>query len=104
MQKYIITLLVILLMIVEFFIVKEYYSHNDIDNKLDKLEQEISLIANKKDSIRIVIDTINKEIVHNNNYYEKDTNTIMSQPSDSDAAFIRYYICRFAESRGLNLQ
>lgn len=101
-------IIVILLMIAEFFIVRHYYSFDssdsNIEQKLDNLEKQISILSNKKDSIRLIIDTINTEIVHNNNYYEEINNTIVNQPSDSDAAFVRYYICRYAESHGLNLQ
>lgn len=104
MQKYVI---IILLLIIIGLIATNWFHNRSYDklvDKIDNIEKQIDVLSNKKDSIRLVIDTIDNEIVYNNNYYEEVTNTIMSQPSDSDAAFIRYYICRFAESRGLDLR
>lgn len=104
MQKY--TIVVLLLIIIGLITTIWYQnkSYDRLTDKIDNIEKQVEVLSTKKDSIRLVIDTINNEIVHNNNYYEKVTNTIVSQPSDSDAAFIRYYICRFAESRGLDLR
>ena len=100
--------IIIILLVVEFFFVKSlYYKSDNTDiliRKIDKLEKQLNVLSNKKDSIRIVIDTINNEIVRNNYYYEKTNDIIISQPSDSDAAFVRYYISRFCESHGYNLQ
>lgn len=72
-------------------------------NKLNELEAKLDTISDKKDSIRVVIATIDDKLVKNENHYETVVNNIMSQPDSIVADFTRQYLREFCASRGYTL-
>lgn len=91
-------LIVISLLIGEFFIVKNYYSKPIIIDDIELVE-----LSHKKDSIRVIVDTVEKRIINNRHYYEKIIDTIMVQSDSLDDEFTRQYLCEFLKERGLTM-
>lgn len=101
-------IIIILVTISIILLVWFYFTHADFspkkDNnellldKINKLELKLDSITDKKDSIRIVIDSTHVKIITNEKHYQEVVNTILSQPSVSDYEYIRQYI-RFHRSQ-----
>ena len=68
-------------------------------NKLDSLELKLEELSDKKDSIKTVIITVDKEIINNEKHYEKVVNDIIHQPSPDDSIFAAEYIQKFIDER-----
>lgn len=68
--------------------------------KLEKLEVQINELSMKKDSVRVIINTIDREIIKNEKHYEEITNNIISQPYSMDSLFITDFVDRFIETEG----
>ena len=67
--------------------------------QLKRIEIKLDSLYNKKDSVRTVIITIDKEINKNTKEYEKVVNSIIIQPSTTDSIFARDYIKKFINER-----
>lgn len=93
-------LLIAFLIIQQILISKQTSSDELILKKLQNIEIELNNISNKKDSIRVVINTIDREIIKNEKHYEEITNNIIAQPSSMDSLFITEFIDRFIETEG----
>lgn len=66
--------------------------NDELLNKISELELKIDSINNKKDSIRIVIDSTHVKIIENEKHYQEKINTIIIQSSSADSSFISDYI------------
>lgn len=73
--------------------------NSEILKKISNLEQKIDSLSSKKDSIRTIILTVDKEIIKNEKYYEEVVNNIISQSDKSDSIFARDYIQKFIDQR-----
>lgn len=94
------TILVLGLLTVQYLHNRTYISSDAVlIEKLDNLERKIDIISNKKDSIRVVIETVDKEIITNEKHYEEVVNNIISQPHSFDSVFAENYIKRFIDER-----
>lgn len=75
-------------------------SEEVILKKLEVIENQLKELSSKKDSIRVVINTIDREIINNEKHYEEITNHIISQPYSMDSMFITEFVDRFIETEG----
>lgn len=109
-HKIIIILVTILFILLIWF----YFTNADFSPKIDrseimldkinKLELKLDSITDKKDSIKIVIDSTHVKIITNEKHYQEIVNTIINQPTDSDYKFISGYIRFYRSQRdSLNL-
>ena len=109
MQKnsFLVILLILLIIVGEFFALKYHFDKPDntsiLIEKINNLEKQITELSTKRDSIRLVIDTIETKIITNNVYYEKQVNDIINQSHDSDLLFFSDYISRYAKDHQYNL-
>lgn len=101
-KNWIIGILIIIIIIL--LIPSKKNVDSNVLEEIHKLETKIDSLSNKKDSIRIVIDSTNTKIINNNKHYEEVVNTIINQSSYWDSLYISDYIGRFAKSRGLDLR
>lgn len=60
--------------------------------KINKLELKIDSLNNKKDSLRIVIDSTHVKIINNENHYKEVVNTILSNSDSANDAWSKQYI------------
>ena len=79
-----------------------YYLNPKTNNRIDSLEQKVIYLQNKKDSIKDIIDSIDKEIKINSNNYEENLNNVISQSPTDDSVFISDYIRRYIEKNYSN--
>ena len=70
-------------------------------NKINKLESKIDSLNEKKDSIRMIIDSTHVKIVTNEKHYQERINTILVQSASSDSGFIADYIRQYSEQNSL---
>ena len=68
--------------------------------RLTKIENQLEIFSSKKDSVRVVIQTIDKEIIRNEEHYKEITNNIITQPSSMDSLYITNFVDRFIENEG----
>lgn len=61
-------------------------------NKIDSLENVINELQNKKDSIKIEIDTVYLKIADNTKRYEETRNDIINNTVNEDFLFFSNYI------------
>lgn len=97
-----ITIIVFILLIWFYCTHADFSPRKDKDeiilDKINKLELKLDSITDKKDSIKIVIDSTHVKIITNEKHYQEIVNTIITQPTDSDYKFISGYI-RFYRSQ-----
>ena len=67
----------------------------EINNKLD-------FLSSKKDSIRVVIAEVDKEIIKNEKHFKEVVNNVIVQPTYADSLFIIDYVDRFIEEKGFD--
>jgi len=100
-DKHIILLCVIILFVL--LGIQQYFIRQSEEDvllkKIEELELKIDSLSSKKDSIRIVIKTIDKNIQNNEKHYEKVVTTIINQSSSADSIFARDYIKKFIDER-----
>lgn len=101
-KNWIIIILILIIIILIFYPKQETTS--DILKEINKLELKLDSLSSKKDSIRVIIDSTNYQIINNNKHYEEVVNNITNQSSYWDSMYIADYIGRFAKSRGLDLR
>lgn len=99
-------LLILILGIGYYSIVKNSPPSTDdlILKEIQNLELKLDSLSDKKDSIRTIILTTDKEILNNEKHYEEVVNTIIIQPDSITDAFIGQYIRDYAASRGYNIR
>lgn len=68
-------------------------------NALERIEHKIDSLSLKKDSIKTVIITVEKEIIKNRQTHEKIVDSIIIQSSSADSVFARDYIKKFINER-----
>ena len=66
-----------------------------IIEKILEIESKIDSISSKKDSIRTIVITIEKEIEINNKKHEKTVNTIINSNDSSNLVWIEEYIRQY---------
>ena len=109
-DKYVYILVVILVILENFFIwfyIKDKLDERDnvFIEKIDKIESKIGSLQSKKDSIRTVIDSTHVKIVTNEQHYQEVVNTIISQPTTADYDFVRGYIRQYRnQNDSLNIR
>lgn len=102
--NWIISLLIIALITLGIFNIILILNNKQEPNiDISKLEAKIDSLSNKKDSIRTVIITVDKEILTNEKHYEKVVNNILTQPDSVTDAFTRQYLSNYATTHGYNL-
>jgi hypothetical protein len=69
--------------------------------KITELELKIDSIKDKKDSIRLVIDSTHVKIISNENHYQERVNIIMRQYAATDSGFIADYIRLYSKQNSL---
>ena len=69
-----------------------------LDNKIISLESKIDSLSNKKDSIKTIVITIEKEIDKNNKNYEKVVNTIINSNDSINAIWIENYLKQYKQN------
>lgn len=72
-------------------------SDNEILSRLKKIESQLDSIEKKKDSVKTVIITVDKEIIKNEKHYEKVVNDIIHQPDSVNRIFTNDYIKRYID-------
>ena len=101
------TLLTIIIFLIFGIIIWIYIKHsnfNPVDKddillqKITELELKIDSLNQKKDSIRIAIDSTHIKIITNEKHYQERINTIITQPLSVDSQFISDYIGRYIKS------
>lgn len=98
MQKVIIVIAIISILINILLGYILYNKKSEISNsdnyieKIDSLELEISYLKNRRDSIRVLIDTTFVQIENNNSKYEEVYNTIVDNTVDEDLLFFTEYL------------
>ncbi len=65
--------------------------------KINRIESKINSLSRKKDSIRTIIITVDKEIIKNEHHYEKVVNDIIHQPDSINRIFTNDYIERYID-------
>lgn len=70
---------------------------NEILSRLKKIESQLDSIEKKKDSVKTVIITVDKEIIKNEKHYEKVVNDIIHQPDSVNRIFTNDYIKRYID-------
>jgi hypothetical protein len=71
-------------------------------NKITELELKIDSLNNKKDSIRIGIDSTHIKIITNEKHYQERIHTIIRQSSSDDSNFIANYIRLYSDKNSLS--
>lgn len=64
--------------------------------KIKNIELKLDSIKDKKDSIRIVIDSTHVKIITNEKHFQERITTILTQSSSTDSGEITDYIRQFA--------
>lgn len=72
---------------------------NSLLGEIKNLEIKLDSLNNKKDSIRTVVFTVDKEIVKNEKHYEKIVDTIIANNDSSNFEWARNYIEKFVNER-----
>lgn len=67
--------------------------------KLELLEVKLDSLSEKRDSIRTIIVTVDKEIIREKEKYYETVNNIITEPSYMDTLFISEYIKKFIDER-----
>ena len=62
--------------------------------KVDSLNTEIKLLKEERDSLKQSIDSSEAQVVLIEKWYEKEYNTIITQPVDSDCLFFSNYLSK----------
>ena len=96
-KNWIIGILIIIIIIL--LIPSKKNVDSNVLEEIHKLETKIDSLSNKKDSIRIVIDSTNTKIINNNKHYEEVVNTINAQPFSGDSMYILDYLDRLYPSK-----
>ncbi len=65
--------------------------------KVVEIETKIDKLSEKKDSLIIIIDSIDNKLQKNENEYQEKVNSILNQSSHDDSVFISDYLRRFLE-------
>lgn len=60
--------------------------------RIHKLELKIDSLNDKKDSLRIIIDSTHVKIINNEEHYKEVVNTILSQPDSITDLWTKQYI------------
>lgn len=92
-----------ILIVIAIYIIAVRTSPDSTDSvllqKIEKLENKIDSLSIKKDSIRTVIITVDKEIIKNEKHYEEVVNRIITNSASADSIFSRDYISKFIVER-----
>lgn len=64
----------------------------ELIERLNRLESKLDSIKERKDSLRIVIDSTHVKIITNEKHYQERINTIIVQSSPADSQFVTDYI------------
>lgn len=75
---------------------------SEIKERLKAIEHRLTNIEKKKDSIKTVIVTVDKQIYNNEKHYEKVVNDIIVQPDSLNRIYTNDYIKRYIERIGRN--
>lgn len=102
---FIVIFIVILIGLQQYFIWNNTSTDDVLLNKIEKLELKLDSLNNKKDSIRIAIDSTHVKIITNEKRYQERINTILTQPASADSSYVSNYI-RFHRSKrdSINIQ
>ena len=68
--------------------------------QIKRIENKIDSLSAKKDSIKTVILTVDRQIESNEKHYEKVINNVITQPFYLDSAEVTEYIDRFIKDEG----
>ena len=96
-------ILITILIVVGLYIFAVKNSPESIDDKIlkkiESLELKVDSLSAKKDSIKTVILTVDREIINNEKHYEEVVNHIISNSHSADSIFSRNYITKFIIER-----
>ena len=70
-------------------------------NRINELELKIDSLNNKKDSIKIAIDSTHIKIITNEIHYKERVNTIINQSTSDDSSFVSNYIRQWSNKNSL---
>lgn len=94
----ILILILFILFIIFYYNIADFTPKEDILlEKITKLESKIDSINNKKDSIRTVIITVDKEIIKNTERHEKVVNNIINNSDSINRIWTNDYIKRYID-------
>lgn len=100
---FLIILLSALLIIICYFPKRvEYFDELPFLNKIDSLENVIDNFEQKRDSIKIVRDTIILQIKDNNKHYEEVRNNVINNTVIEDLEFFSEYIRKQQDRFSIN--
>lgn len=91
-------MIIVLLFSIITTIINSTETKSIIDNKIISLESKIDSLSNKKDSIKTIVITIEKEIDKNNKNYEKVVNTIINSNDSINAIWIENYLKQYKQN------
>ena len=78
-------------------------SNNELNDKIERLENTIDSISKTRDSIVVVIKEVDNKIEKNNQNYEKVVDSIISNPDSINRiyidSYIKHYIDRITSDR-----
>jgi len=75
---------------------KDNYSEL-ILKKMDNLEKQLKSLSEKKDSTKMIIIKLDKDLEHNRKQYDEMVNNILIQPDSANREFIDSYIKQYIE-------
>ena len=91
-------MIIVLLFSIITTIINSTETKSILDNKIINLESKIDSLSNKKDSIKTIVITIEKEIDKNNKNYEKVVNTIINSNDSINAIWIENYLKQYKQN------
>jgi hypothetical protein len=71
--------------------------------KITELELKIDSLNQKKDSIRIAIDSTHIKIITNEKHFQEKVNVIITQSDSFSESFTRQYLRNYASTRGYRI-
>lgn len=101
----IVSIILVILLVLQQWLIQDKQPDNNFNliyEKLDRIEKRLDSLSNKKDSIRVIIETIDNKIIENQQHYEKVVNNIITQPSFMDSIYVIEYVDRFIESESFS--
>ena len=107
-KKYIIAIIAIAILIGWFYIsIADFTPPSSKDEllikKITELELKIDSLNQKKDSIRIAIDSTHIKIITNEKHFQEKVNVIITQSDSFSESFTRQYLRNYASTRGYRI-
>lgn len=104
-NNFLVILSIILIICVYIRLANPPNNNDGLMQKITEIELKVDSLNNKKDSIRVAIDSTHVKIITNEKHYQERINTILTQPASADSSYVSNYI-RFHRSKrdSINIQ